>query len=224
MNRLPSSWASPRPDLSCEISLHLFHLCGTEDDSRYQGLAISNGDRQFQFLESIINTAISADHRFLSHGILKALNFHAIACLHSFAGEYRPCEVHVPDGQGGVALNGVPSFDVQTHMDQFLNFTNSVWDRADPVELGALILWNICRIHPFVNGNGRTARAACYFAICVKLNGMLPGTTMLPPLLKAHPDYVSALRHADATAAAWQVDLSPLCTVIGDCLTQQVGP
>lgn len=32
---------------------------------------------------------------FLSQTVLKALNFHAIACLHTHAGEYRPCEVTV---------------------------------------------------------------------------------------------------------------------------------
>ena len=51
--------------------MYLFELFGTEGDPRYQSLAISNGERQFQFLEAIIDTAISSNHTFLSHAILK---------------------------------------------------------------------------------------------------------------------------------------------------------
>jgi Fic family protein len=204
--------------------LHLIHIGGTELDPRYQALAISNGDRQFQFLESIVATALSVGHLFLSHDILRALNFHAIACLHPHAGQYRPCEVEVRNAAGGKNMDGVPFYNVQSYMDHFLNGTNAAWNSEDPVALAAQILWSICRIHPFVNGNGRTARAACYYAICVKFGGMLPGTKPLPVLLKEHPNYVPALQHADQTAAMGAVDFSQIHTLIADCLTQQVGP
>ena len=69
----------------------LFDLSNSEAHPAYQALAISNGDRQFSFLQSIVNAAIQTGQPFLSQAILKALNYHAIACLHTNAGEYRPC-------------------------------------------------------------------------------------------------------------------------------------
>lgn len=203
--------------------MYLFELCGTEADSRYQSLAISNGDRQFQFLEAIIDTAIVSDHQFLSHAILKALNFHAIACLHTHAGEYRPCDVRVVDVNGAVSMQGVDQFRVQAAMDQFVNYSNSLWNNVDPVLLASLVLWQICRIHPFVNGNGRTARAACYYVLCVRSGGRLPGTTFLPTLLKASPDYLPALRTVDASVAAGNLDLAPLHQLITALLATQIA-
>lgn len=202
--------------------LYLFDLCGNEADARYQSLAISNGDRQFGFLEAIIDTALTSGHMFLSHAILKALNFHAIACLHTHAGEYRPCEVHVADGSGAVTMTGIQQFRVQAAMDQFVNLSNSLWNVSDPVWLASLVLWQVCRIHPFVNGNGRTARAACYYVLCVRSGGRLSGTTFLPTLLKASPDYIPALRVADASHQAGALDLSRLHKLITDLVAVQL--
>lgn len=65
----------------------LFELFNTEDNQHYKSLTVSNGSRQYQFLNSIIQIAIDLDKRFLSQQIIKAFNFHAIACLHTNAGE-----------------------------------------------------------------------------------------------------------------------------------------
>ena len=40
---------------------------------------------------------------------------------------------------------------------------------ADPLFVAAYVLWRICWIHPFDDGNGRTARAASYFVLCQRL-------------------------------------------------------
>lgn len=203
--------------------MYIFELCGTEAHPTYQSLAISNADRQFQFLEAIIDTAQMSGHRFMSHAILKALNFHAIACLHSHAGEYRPCEVRVEDEEGKVQMEGLAQFRVQAGMDQFVNHSNSLWNVVDHIALAAYVLWQICRIHPFVNGNGRTARAACYYVLCVRMGGRLPGTTFLPTLLKGSPEYIPALRAVDASAKAGVLDLAPLQKLITDLLAVQLA-
>ena len=56
-------------------------------------------------------------------------------------------------------------------MDDFVNTVNRAWEKADELTLGAYVLWRLNHIHPFINGNGRTARAASYFVICLKLGG-----------------------------------------------------
>lgn len=203
--------------------MYLFELLQSEADPRYQSLAISNAERQFGFLEAVIDSAIQSHHTFLSHSILKALNFHAIACLHVQAGEYRQCEVDVRDATGKIVMSGFPTFRVNAAMDQLINETNSRWNSLDPILLSAIVLWSICRIHPFINGNGRTARAACYYVLCVRAGGRLPGTEFLPSLLKDSPDYTPALRAADASLKTGTLDIAPVYKLISDLLKKQLA-
>ena len=132
----------------------LHEICGSEAHPAYQALAVSNGNRQYDFLGSIVTASLAVDRPFLSSAILKALNYHAITCLHVNAGEYRPCPVKV-------GIHEPPAhFLVQALMDDFVNSVNRNWDKADPLVLASLVLWRLNYIHPFINGNGRTARAA----------------------------------------------------------------
>lgn len=68
----------------------VYELTGTEQHPDYENLESLNLDRQLNFLQSLVTTAINLDRKFLSQTIIKALNFYAIACLHVNAGEYRP--------------------------------------------------------------------------------------------------------------------------------------
>lgn len=197
----------------------LYELLGTENAQVYQDLEISNGARQFDFLRSIVETALAIERPLFSQHILKALNFQAITCLHTNAGEYRPCPVHVGD------YNPPEHYRVQALMDDFVNFVNRRWETADPVVLATYVLWRLNHIHPFINGNGRTARAAAYYIICVSGGGWLPGETTLPSLLSANRDaYVTALREVDASQKAGNLDLSPLLALVSSLLEQQLGP
>src|SRR5437762_6730133 len=71
----------------------LFELTQSEQHTAYQDLEIANGNRQYDFIRSMVIAALTLQRTFLSQTIIKALNFHAIACLHTNAGEYRPCPV-----------------------------------------------------------------------------------------------------------------------------------
>ena len=196
----------------------VFELTNTEQNPIYQALEISNGNRQYDFLRSIVAASLAAQRPFLSQHVIKALNFQAITCLHTNAGEYRPCPVYVG--------NHTPPehYRVQALMDDFVNQVNLNWNQADPVSLAAYVLWRLNYIHPFINGNGRTARAACYFAICVKSGGLLPGEPILPELLRQRrQDYVVALQAADAAFANGQIELTQLHTLLSELLTQQLS-
>ena len=83
-------------------------------------------------------------------------------------------------------------------MDSFINEVNRFWESRDALLLAAYCLWRLNYIHPFINGNGRTARALCYFVVCVKAGGWLPGQFILPELIRQnHDEYVSLLQSAD---------------------------
>jgi Fic family protein len=196
----------------------LFELLNTEEHPVYQALEVSNGNRQYDFLRSIVQASLEVGKPFLSQHAIKALNFQAITCLHTNAGEYRPCPVtvgtHIPPEH----------YRVPALMDDFVNTVNRNWEQADPVALATYVLWRINNLHPFINGNGRTARASCYFALCVKAGGWLPGETILPELIRQnHPEYVAALQVGHNTFAAGTLDLSILHGFVSRLLEQQLG-
>lgn len=160
---------------------------------------------------------------YLSQAVIKALNYHAIACLHTNAGEYRPGEVLV----GGKAENGgyepPANYRVSALMDAMINTVNRNWSDTDPLILASFVLWRLNHIHPFFNGNGRTARAVCYFILCVSAGGLLPGKVILPELLrKNRPDYVAALKHADAAYSKGNLDLTPLHGLVQKLVAEQL--
>lgn len=195
----------------------LFELLQTENNEIYQKLQLSNNQRQYHFLQSIIEASLSLGRPFLSSQVLKALNFHAITCLHTNAGEYRPCEVSVGNHQPP------PPFSVQALMDDFVNEVNFCWERTNPVSLAAFVLWRLNHIHPFINGNGRTARAACYFILCVKAGGHVPGNIILPELIKRERSkYVAALQLVDDSLKRNNLNLSPLVKLLEELLNEQI--
>jgi fido (protein-threonine AMPylation protein) len=197
--------------------LILFEITGDEAHPVYQQLAIENGARQYDFLRSVVTSSIALRRAFLSEHILKALNFQAITCLHTNAGEYRPCDVtvgtHTPPAH----------YRVKGLMEDFVNEVNRSWETADPVFLACYVLWRLNYIHPFINGNGRTARAACYFVLCMATGQWLVGTIILPELIKnRRPEYVAALQAADASLATGALNLGQLHALISQLIQQQL--
>lgn len=194
----------------------LHHSCGgREDHPAYQKLAVSNLDRQYEFLRAAVDTTIDLQLPFFSHSLIKALNFHAISCLHPNAGEYRPWLVEV--GEYKPPLHTA----VPTLMDDFITTVNFHWGRIDPVALAAFVLWRLNNIHPFINGNGRTARAASYYVLCVANGGWLAGSPILPELITQNrPDYYAALKKADAGG---EHHLNDLHALLAKLLGQQMA-
>ena len=199
----------------------LAEICGhNEQHPLYQEMEIANGNRQYDFLRSIVIISVKAGKPFLSQQVMKALNFQAIACLHTNAGEYRPCEVKV-----GEDYFPPDHYRVNALMDDFVNTINRSWEQTDPVSLATIVLWRLNHIHPFINGNGRTARAASYFVLCLKTGGWLKGDPILPELLRQNrPEYVAALKKADASLTSGNLDLSELHGLVSRLLDTQLAP
>ena len=194
--------------------MNIYDLEGTEDDPVYQELAATNLARHYDFLESMIEAAIASGRPWLSQSLIKALNFHAIVGLHHEAGRYRSHEVTV----GGFEPH--PHYRVEPLMDDFVNEVNWKWAETEAMQLAAYALWKITNIHPFVNGNGRTARAVCYFILCVKTGGLLPGDDILPERLSqdhVRPSYIDCLQAVDNEA-----NLDPLTDLILGMVARQV--
>lgn len=109
-------------------------------------------------------------------------------------------------------------------MDDFVNQINVQITHADPVTLATYALWRLNYIHPFINGNGRTARIVAYYILCLRSGGLIGGKVSLPELLRRdRSDYVAALQKVDASLKAGALDLTELHTLVSKLLTEQIG-
>ena len=184
-----------------------------EGDPLYQGIAESNYSRYFSYLQTMIEAAIQLgnDRPWLSHHLIKSINAHAIGGIHKEAGQYRDVPVSVGDYQAP------PHDRVLSMMNAFVDLSNDRWNTTNALASATFTLWQINHIHPFVNGNGRTARALCYFVLCVKAGGILPGNTNLIELLRIHrSDCIDALKEAD------KLNFTPLYQLIRELVREQV--
>jgi fido (protein-threonine AMPylation protein)/catechol 2,3-dioxygenase-like lactoylglutathione lyase family enzyme len=162
-----------------------------EKNPIYEAMAVANLRRQYSFLQSLVQASIALNRDMLSFEVIRALNFHALSCLHETAGEFRRCEVKVGKHEPPEA-NRVLGL---VHM--FVDEVNRMWGERDEIFIAAFVLWKLNYIHPFVNGNGRTARAACYFVLCLKMGRWLDGAPILPELItQNHGKYIQALEYA----------------------------
>jgi len=195
----------------------IFELVNREDNPIYRALEVSNGNRQYDFLRSIAQASLDMGKPFLSQHVIKAFNFQAITCLHTNPGEYRPCEVTV-------GPHRPPAYyRVSALMDDFVNTVNRMWETTDAVVLATYVLWRINNIHPFINGNGRTARAASYFALCLKAGNLLPGIITLPELIRQNRDeYCAALQIGHDSFNSGTLDLAVLHALLTRLINEQL--
>lgn len=198
--------------------MFIHDIVGGENNPVYQTLAIENLDRQYGFLRSVVVASLALKRPLLSIEVIKALNYHAISCLHAYAGEFRPCSVKAGEREC------CPHYQVPALMHMFVDEVNRNWDSLDPILLATLVLWRINYVHPFVNGNGRTARAICYYVLCLKAQGWLAGAPILPELIRANrASYVTALQHGHTTFEAGNLDLTLLQSLLSGLLNQQMA-
>jgi Fic family protein len=81
---------------------------------------------------------------------------------------------------------------------EMCQYVTDNWNDKNAIHLAAYILWRINWIHPFADGNGRTARVVSYVALSVRLNSLLPGSPAIPDQIAANKQpYYEALEEAD---------------------------
>jgi Fic family protein len=109
-------------------------------------------------------------------------------------------------------------------IEELCAHVNQRWDATDALELAAYVLWRLNWIHPFSDGNGRTARALSYIVLSVRLGVLLPGSPTIPEqLLQQRGDYYDALAKADeAYRERGIVDVGSLRTLLGAMLLRQL--
>jgi Fic family protein len=103
------------------------------------------------------------------------------------------------------------------------DYVNENWSKS-PVHLAAYVLWRMNWIHPFVDGNGRTARALSYLVLSVRLGYRLPGTNTIPDQIASDKNpYYRALEDADKAFSVGQVDVSKAEALVEVLLANQLA-
>ena len=152
------------------------------------------------------------------------LNLHHAGTLFllSDPGCYRNTEVVVADENDNVIHKPPPWQMVTPFMQHFFRELSSVWTSGDALDAAAYALWRINWIHPFKNGNGRTARAFCYACLCLKMGVLLPGRqTVVELITHNRTAYEASLRAADASPNR-RPDLGPMRAFLDSLLQQQI--
>jgi len=110
-------------------------------------------------------------------------------------------------------------------MDQCLSFIHEDWGiHRQPTFLPAYVLWRMNWIHPFIEGNGRTARAACYYLMCLRYGGLLPGNKIVPERIRENRQpYYDALKAADQKWNEGQLDVRELAEYLEGLLEAQLS-
>jgi Fic family protein len=137
------------------------------------------------------------------------------------AGQWRTRDVEI----FGSRHAPLPHEDVERLVRDACTFVNEceTEDEDDALFLAAFVMWKIAWIHPFDDGNGRTARAASYLIMCQRLGKELDGERPVPQRIKYAPiAYVRALEAADHAWTSGIVDVSQLQHLIEFCLTAQL--
>lgn len=187
------------------------------DKDLYDWMQEQNLIRQYDFLFNCIEIALKQGPLTFNKHTLWALNHIAVANISQYGGRFREEPIYV-------GSHIPPHFDkVSDLMDRFIAFIHENWHMMTPTHLAAYGLWRLNWIHPFIEGNGRTARATCYFLVSARAGRILPGRKILPERIRENRDgYVSALRAADQAWAQGHLDLSELDKYLAGLLVAQL--
>jgi Fic family protein len=191
----------------------------SDDPEFYAWIEEKNLLRQYDLLTNCIEIGLKKGIDAFDKYTLWNLNAAAVSNIAQFGGRYREQPISVGN-------HTPPHFNlVDRLMDSFISIIHENWDIIDgPTELAAFALWKMNWIHPFVEGNGRTARAACYYLICLRQGKLLGGSKTVPERIRENREqYYSALRAADAAYADGHFDVSDLASYLADLLAAQLA-
>jgi fido (protein-threonine AMPylation protein) len=180
-----------------------------------------NGLRQFDSVVGLVERYL-ADHWVfkLRLSIILSLHRDALIGIHPLAGNFRPSTVEIK----GSSHTPPDAWQVPELVEEMCDYINENWETATPLHLAAYAMWRMNWIHPFADGNGRTARAVSYLILCMKMRSRIPGRRTIPDLISDNKNpYYDALEAADRHWADRHVfDLAELEHLLGDLLAAQL--
>jgi len=180
-----------------------------------------NGLRQFNLALEIIRASVKDKERpfKLRAGPILQLHKAALDGLHRLAGTFRNTRVTIGKSKHQPPHESFVADEVQGMCE----YVNENWAEKSATHLAAYVLWKMNWIHPFSDGNGRTARTISYVVLSAKLDGLLPGTPTIPEQIASDKQpYYQGLEVADEAWAAGHVDVSKLEDMLNGMLAAQL--
>ncbi len=161
-------------------------------------LEAKNHPKAIDFMESIVESNNEINE-------VVVLNLHKLIMSNIVedAGRYRTTGVIIT----GAAFRPPPSSEVRQQMNELLDWLRRNPDEHSPIELAAVFHHRFVQIHPFIEGNGRTARLVMN-AILMK-NGY-PFISIVSK--QDRPKYLHSLVEADLR------NISPFVNFIARCV------
>lgn len=191
-----------------------------QDLKKVARIEAENGLRQFDFVIEEIDKALQSDSAFvLRPSLIQKLNRLAIENISALPGVYRPGSMEITHS----AHEPPPPEEVPGYMESLCDYINGNAD-ASPWHLAAYAMWRLNWVHPFEDGNGRTARAVSYLVLCVRLGQKLPGKKTIPDFIADSKEpYYGSLEAADLAQADGKTDVSSLEEVLKSALAAQLA-
>ena len=179
--------------------------------------------RQYDFMNTSFILWEAHQKPIVTLEFLRELNFYAVHMLSPGPGVIRSqlhCNVtisetdHVP-----------PDFSlVDGYMVDFFEKITSMYSSVVPVKLAAYALWRLNWIHPFMQGNGRSSRALCYFLICQRYSLWFAGTPLHELIRQNRQEYCKLLNAADKTVTPDHLaDLTDIEAFLERLMAQQIA-
>jgi len=184
----------------------------------YEAMLEKNLLRQYDLLTNFIEIGVQQGPQAFDKYMLWSLNHAAVAAISQFGGRFREEPIYV-------GSHKPPHFrEVPELMDRFVSFIHENWDNLSPAQLVGYGLWRLNWIHPFIEGNGRTARAVCYYLLCVRIGSLLPGRKIVPERIRENRQpYYDALRECDKRWHEGHLDLSTIEEYLANLLQAQLS-
>jgi Fic family protein len=190
-----------------------------KDAQEIARIEAENTLRQFDSAMSELKIWIGNPHYRLKPSLLLRLNRIALNSLSRYAGVFRPSDVKI----SGSTHQPPAAADVPELVEDFCDYINKNWNERTALHLCAYALWRINWIHPFVDGNGRTARIISYIILCAKLGYRLPGTKTVPEQIALNKQpYYRALEAADNAQRVGSIDVTDLEALLDAHLAAQL--
>lgn len=188
-----------------------------EDPDLFARLQEKNLARQYDLLTAFVEIGLKQGPAALDKYALWALNHVAVAGISQFGGRFREQPIYV-------GSHIPPHFkEVPNLMDQFISFIHENWFTLSSTQLAAYGLWRLNWVHPFIEGNGRTALATCYYLLCAREGRLLPGQKIVPERIREQrTPYINALRAADLAWEQGQFDINEMEGYLASLLTEQL--
>ena len=188
-----------------------------ESPELFDRIQEQNLNLQYELLTNCIEIGLMKGPVSFDKYLLWALNHVAVANISQFGGRFRKEPIYVGNHKP-------PHFnEVSDWMDRFTSTIQENWYIWTETELAAYGLWRLNWIHPFIEGNGRTARAACYFLLCVRAGFLLPGTKIVPERIReSRGSYEAALTAADRAWDAGHLDFTEMEKYLARLLQEQL--